>query len=584
MNKTATVFVHVWTGRPGDAARAISRDYSDHPIRFLSYRELWAGGWKGQLHALRSLKGAALVFYFDSIQDITEPQFIPWTGLIHRCCETVITDKEGNRRVYRRSCYLALFPAFLFSACCDAVVLAASWLALRTAGRRLRPVPFEPQMWSGAPDLDVAYLYPFPLGRANVGGAMTHVRGVLQGLAAQRAKCEIFTGLSQGYSPFRSHHIPAKKRFYLVKESLLISYHLRFCLKVLMALQEKSVQALYQRHGSFTIAGALLSQWLRVPLVLEYNGSEAWMARHWGQPRFSTWLGLFEDCALSSASLIVAVSEALREELLSRGIPSERILVNPNAVDPQSFRPACGGKELRKRLGFMAEDVIVGFVGSFSYWHGIPVLQDAIQQLLGAESHRSQGRPVRFLLVGSGVLHHDLQRACAEFERVGAVVFAGAIPHDWVPAYLDAADILVSPHIPMPDGRPFIGSPTKLFEYMAMGKAIIASDLDQIGRVLRHRETAWLVTPGDANQLVAAIRLLASQPETRNRLGKAAREAAMARHTWSQNATRLLARLELMNSKNELKVPPDGLESAEFATGRAGPSGQVSGKPAARGV
>ncbi len=536
-----TVFVHVWTGRPEDAARVISRHYFDHPAQFLSYGELWAGGWKGQLRALRSLKGAALVFYFDSFQDIAEPQLIPWTGLLHRCSETVIADKDGTRRVYKRSRYLALFPAFILSACCDAAVFATSWLILRIMGRRVKPVLFARQTGMGKPDLDLAYLFPFPLARAKVGGAITHVRGVLQGLAAQNAKYRIFAGLPLGALQAPSLEIPARRPFYLFKESLLISYHLRFCWRVLTALRGQTVQALYQRHGSFTIAGALLSQWLQVPLVLEYNGCEDWMARHWGQSRFSSWRCLFEDFALSSASIIVAVSEALRDELLSLGIPSQRILVNPNAVDPQTFRPACGGKDLRKQLGFKPDDVIVGFVGSFSYWHGVPVLQETIQQLLATESLHHDDSRIRFLLVGSGPLHDDLRRACAEFEKVGAVVFAGVIPHGRVPAYLDAADILVSPHIPMPDGRPFFGSPTKLFEYMAMGKAIVASDLDQIGRVLRHRETAWLVAAGDVSQMVAAIRLLASQPETRDRLGNAVREVASTRHTWSQNAARLLA-------------------------------------------
>src|SRR5262249_61279701 len=79
------------------------------------------------------------------------------------------------------------------------------------------------------------------------------------------------------------------------------------------------------------------------------------------------------------------------------------------------------------------------------------------------------------------------------------VRFTGLIEQADGPQHLAACDVLASPHVPNADGTPFFGSPTKLFEYMAMGKAIVASDLDQVSEVLRHGETAWMVPPADAN-------------------------------------------------------------------------------------
>ena len=106
---------------------------------------------------------------------------------------------------------------------------------------------------------------------------------------------------------------------------------------------------------------------------------------------------------------------------------------------------------------------------------------------------------------------------------------------------MDASDILVSPHVPMPDGSPFFGSPTKLFEYMAMGKAIVASNLDQLSQVLDHRTTAWLVPAGNEVELAAAIEMLANDPELRHRLGQNARATILDRRTWRVNAARVLA-------------------------------------------
>jgi len=139
-----------------------------------------------------------------------------------------------------------------------------------------------------------------------------------------------------------------------------------------------------------------------------------------------------------------------------------------------------------------------------------------------------------------------------EYEQRGCVVFAGRIAHEAVPDYLNAADVLLSPHVPMPDGRPFIGSPTKLFEYMAMGKAIVASRLDQLEKVLTHNETALLVEPGDAKQLAAAIRLAAGNAGLRDRLGRQARQAALRNHTWKANAAKVLGAAGLRSATCEI--------------------------------
>ncbi|HXZ44534.1 MAG TPA: glycosyltransferase, partial [archaeon] len=98
-------------------------------------------------------------------------------------------------------------------------------------------------------------------------------------------------------------------------------------------------------------------------------------------------------------------------------------------------------------------------------------------------------------------------------------------------------------HVPNPDGTPFFGSPTKLFEYMAMGKGIVASDLDQIGEILEHGKTAWLVKPGDPDALADGIVRLARDAGLRGALGEAARCEAVAKHTWTAHVGRILTRM-----------------------------------------
>jgi glycosyltransferase involved in cell wall biosynthesis len=137
-----------------------------------------------------------------------------------------------------------------------------------------------------------------------------------------------------------------------------------------------------------------------------------------------------------------------------------------------------------------------------------------------------------------------VRRILSEGGALDATTFTGLVPQEDGPAYLAAGDVLVSPHVPNPDGTPFFGSPTKLFEYMAMGKGIVASNLDQIGEVLEHEKTALLVPPGDVNALAAGMARLCEDRILRECLGAEARRAVLERHTWRAHTRHTIERLQ----------------------------------------
>jgi glycosyltransferase involved in cell wall biosynthesis len=258
-----------------------------------------------------------------------------------------------------------------------------------------------------------------------------------------------------------------------------------------------------------------------------------WVGRYWDRVGSLGLLERYERLNLRAAARIFVVSEVERRNLLRAGVEDERIVVNPNGVDTERFQPGIGGERVRARLGIKEDETLVGFVGTFGPWHGVVALAEAIK--LMPKSAR-----VRFLLVGSGVLRGEVERILLEAGAEHRVILTGAIEHHRVPQFLDACDVLASPHVPLEDGSEFFGSPTKLFEYMAMGKGIVASRLGQIGEVLRDEETALLVAPGDVHELSEAILRLVNSPALRERLGIAARCEAIARHTWTHNAGRVL--------------------------------------------
>jgi glycosyltransferase involved in cell wall biosynthesis len=298
---------------------------------------------------------------------------------------------------------------------------------------------------------------------------------------------------------------------------------------------------IYQRYSVNNFAGARLARHWGVPFVLEYNGSEIWIARNWGKPlRYESLSEAIELADLTVADLIVVVSRPMKDELTARGVDPSKILVNPNGVDPEAYSPAIDSSAVRRRLGLEGK-IVIGFIGTFGRWHGAEMLAEAFGRLL--ERRPDLADRARLLLIGDGQMLPQVKEAIARHGTSAQAVLTGLVPQKEGPAHLAACDILASPHVPNPDGTPFFGSPTKLFEYMAMGKGIVASDLDQIGEILEHDRTAWMVKPGDADSLADGLRALIEDAPLRERLGREARARALADHTWKEHTRKIVAAL-----------------------------------------
>ncbi|MGB0721604.1 MAG: glycosyltransferase family 4 protein, partial [Gammaproteobacteria bacterium] len=298
---------------------------------------------------------------------------------------------------------------------------------------------------------------------------------------------------------------------------------------------------IYQRYGVNNFSGVELARHWGVPLLLEYNGSEIWVNRNWGRSLGDEEGALrIETLNLKSADLVVPVSEVLGDELLERGVPRERILVNANGVDPDRYHPDVAAGRVRERLGLGARRVI-GFIGTFGPWHGAEMLLESFIQLLDL---RPDLDDVHLLLIGDGAAMPSIRRRIAEAGVAARVSLPGRVPQALGPDYLAACDVLVSPHVPNADGSRFFGSPTKLFEYMAMGRPIVASDLEQIGALLTHEETALLVPPAEPEALARAVARLLDDTALGERLAAQARRVVMDRHSWARHTQRSLAGLQ----------------------------------------
>ncbi len=533
MAKNDLVYLYVWSGDARRARDLVSSRYPGIEIREFPHRRLRDSTFVERIRLLRSFRGRTIAFYFQSLGDQKYREILECIHFLHGCGESVFCDSSGGWESRRTIHILKAAPGLFFTALLDMSVLLFWWWYLQFLLVRAQPAPGQ------LSSAGLAYLIPSPADLGAEGGAISHIRGFLYALKAGGETCRVFTGTTLAQDAFENEIVTTPKRRHFFWEAALLSYNFLFARGVEEHLASVVPRAFYQRHCRFSVAGALLSRRFKIPLILEYNGPEVWIADHWDPTVFRSWVRLCEELTLRSAARIIVVSEVLREGLIERGIPPDRIRVNPNGVDPDYFFPGRGREEGRRQLGVGPDDVLVGFVGSFSLWHGIEILQQAIVRLL------ENGAPcrMRFVLMGNGLLHEDMRSALSAYERTSEVIFTGPLPRDKVAEYLDASDILVSPHVPMPDGSRFFGSPTKLFEYMAMGKGIVASRLDQLAEVLEHNQTALLVAPGDVEELAEAILCLALDAKKRQTLGLAARRAAVERHGWSHNVACALSGL-----------------------------------------
>jgi glycosyltransferase involved in cell wall biosynthesis len=129
----------------------------------------------------------------------------------------------------------------------------------------------------------------------------------------------------------------------------------------------------------------------------------------------------------------------------------------------------------------------------------------------------------RWIVVGDGALMGEVRSMLDRLGVADRVALTGVVPHDRAVELLAACDVCVSPHVPNADGSRFFGSPTKLFEYMGLGRAIVASNLEQIGEVIEHERTGLLVPPARPDLLAAALLRLLTDPKLGARLGAAGR-------------------------------------------------------------
>lgn len=287
---------------------------------------------------------------------------------------------------------------------------------------------------------------------------------------------------------------------------------------------------IYERYSLWGTAGQRLARNHSIPLLLEVNSPLAYEEQKYrGGSVLCSVTRWVERRTWRRADLLVAVSRALSNHFEDAGVDAGKVQILPNAVDIRLFRPAVENSLLRSRLKPDGRFVI-GFVGSFKAWHGVQSLLEAFTRLRGKDAS------YHLLLVGDGPMRAELEEKSSRLGVQGAVTIVGNVSHEEVPQYLALMDAVVAPYPALED---FYFSPLKLYEYMASGRAIVASRIGQLAEVIADGRTGLFYEPGNQEALIACIRRLRGDENLRKELGQNARMACSV-NTWRRNAERVV--------------------------------------------
>lgn len=275
------------------------------------------------------------------------------------------------------------------------------------------------------------------------------------------------------------------------------------------------------------VAALSVARRMRVPLVYEMRALwEDAAADRLGLGPRSVMFRLaraIETRVLRRAGAVITICEGLRREVISRGVPAERVFVVPNGVHTGQFEPSPPDTDLARSLG-LGTGPVFGFIGSLFNFEGVEDLLDAAPFVL------AQCPGTRFLIVGGGERSEQVAgrvRALASRN----ITYVPGVPHSEVRRYYSVIDCLVYPRRSLRLTE--LVTPLKPLEAMALGKAVIATDIGGHRELIENGVTGVLYPAGSPAALANTLTTMASNAGLRARLGEAARQHVFAHRDWN---------------------------------------------------
>ncbi len=232
-----------------------------------------------------------------------------------------------------------------------------------------------------------------------------------------------------------------------------------------------------------------------------------------------------------AADFVLPVTQVMAEIVQSYGVPADRMMVIHNGINTREFENVADNSSVKSSLG-LTNKLVLGFTGFVRDWHGLDKVIDMI-----AKDPDDSGR--HLMVVGDGPARESLEQQAKTLNVSNRVSFTGIVGREQIPQYVSAFDIALQPAVVA------YASPLKLFEYLALGKAIVAPAQPNIRELLSDEHNAVLFDPDQADGLPKAIDRLCNDDVLRRHVSKNASATINdLQLTWKANAERVVGLFE----------------------------------------
>lgn len=294
---------------------------------------------------------------------------------------------------------------------------------------------------------------------------------------------------------------------------------------------------IYERYALYQPAGVWVSTLTGIPLLLEVNAPYAIARRKYNQLALGWLADAFERYTFRGASCVFPVTQVLGDMLVEMGVEAARVRVIPNGINPMDFENLPTTESAKQQVGLQGRTVI-GFIGFVREW-------DQLDRIVTWLASRPSDDSATLMIVGDGPVRTDLESLARRLGVAHKLFFTGVVPRSEVPSAAMAFDIALQTAL-----VPY-ASPLCLFEYMAMGKAILAPDQPNHHEVLRSGTECEMYDPEDPQSIERKLDALLREPSRREALGTQARQALSDRgYIWQDNARRVV------EAASELRAAP----------------------------
>jgi len=323
------------------------------------------------------------------------------------------------------------------------------------------------------------------------------------------------------------HHTPRAPRTRLpIAKELQIMATLAKRLSTLVRSKKPDVL-----HAHSPILNGIPALWIRrktgIPVIYEMRSSWEDAAVDRGSYIRGSWkyrLARFlETWVCRRADHVVVICDGLKADLIARGVSAQRITSIPNGVDMEAFASVSPDQALAKAWNLSGKK-IVGFMGSFFRWEGLDLLIDAIA-LIAAQRH-----DIALLLVGGGEMEGEIKQRVKRLHLEARVVMPGSVPQDQIPGLYALADVLAFPRYSTRLTE--MVTPLKPLEAMAVGKAVVASDVGGHRELIQHERTGLLFRAGEVSALAASIIRVLDDTSLRHSLAQEAMMWVKQARSW----------------------------------------------------